>query len=274
MHTGGRPSYGFQIGEGRKLEINELTAPAVRKIFEMYLAGMGYSKIIEWLEEHGYKTQDGNSFSKTAINSILHNEKYCGVYVYDKALPKDEEGRRNSHKYKDNYLRIEDGCPAIISKEDFNAAQEKMKNNARKLKGYHAKRYYPLNGRMYLSGSNTRFTGAVNHSKNKVYYKYRCTENGYKSIDASILEESVFCALRELLFADENEENVLTALNQVYSGVYGRASINFYAFNSNENKGIACGLNNLQKIKDGKPLGGKSRAEDDFDDEDDDDFLD
>ena len=59
---------------------------------------------------------------------------------------------------------------------------------------------------------------------------------------------------------------------EVYSGVYGRASINFYAFNSNGNKGIACGLNNLQKIRDGESLGGKSRAEDDFADLDDD-FL-
>ena len=61
--------------------------------------------------------------------------------------------------------------------------------------------------------------------------------------------------------------------SEVYSGVYGRASINFYAFNSNGNKGIACGLNTRQKIKDGEPLGGKSRAEDDFDTEEDDDFL-
>lgn len=61
--------------------------------------------------------------------------------------------------------------------------------------------------------------------------------------------------------------------SEVYSGVYGRASINFYAFNSNGNKGIACGLNNLQKIRDGEPLGGKSRAEDDFATETDEDFL-
>ena len=60
--------------------------------------------------------------------------------------------------------------------------------------------------------------------------------------------------------------------SEVYSGVYGRASINFYAFNSNGNKGIACGLNNLQKISDGEPLGGKTRAEDDFADEEED-FL-
>ena len=63
--------------------------------------------------------------------------------------------------------------------------------------------------------------------------------------------------------------------SELYSGIYGRASINFYAFNANGNKGIACGLNNLQKLRDGEPLGGKSRAEDDFADmdDDDDDFL-
>ena len=61
---------------------------------------------------------------------------------------------------------------------------------------------------------------------------------------------------------------------EVYSGVYARVSINFYAFNSNGNKGIACGLGNIQKVRDGEPLGGKSKAEDDFDQlPDDDDGL-
>ena len=70
------------------------------------------------------------------------------------------------------------------------------------------------------------------------------------------------------------DRNPILERSEVYSGVYGRASINFYAFNSNGNKGIACGLNNLQKIRDGEPLGGKSRAEDDFAEEDEEDFLD
>lgn len=69
------------------------------------------------------------------------------------------------------------------------------------------------------------------------------------------------------------DRNPILERSEVYSGVYGRASINFYAFNSNGNKGIACGLNNLQKIRDGEPLGSKSRAEDDFAEEDEDDFL-
>jgi hypothetical protein len=61
--------------------------------------------------------------------------------------------------------------------------------------------------------------------------------------------------------------------SEVYSGCYGKVSINFYAFNVNGNRGIAAGLGNVQKLRDGEPLGGRSRAEDDFEIEDDDDFM-
>ena len=71
---------------------------------------------------------------------------------------------------------------------------------------------------------------------------------------------------------DADRQPVLSR-SEIYSGVYGRASINFYAFNSNGNRGIACGLNNLQKVRDGEPLGGKSSAEDDFATDLDEDFL-
>ena len=69
------------------------------------------------------------------------------------------------------------------------------------------------------------------------------------------------------------DRNPILTRSEVYSGVYGRASISFYAFNSNGNKGIACGLNNLQKMRDGEPLGGKTSAESDFATEEDEDFL-
>ena len=71
---------------------------------------------------------------------------------------------------------------------------------------------------------------------------------------------------------DADRNPVLTR-SDVYSGVYGRASISFYAFNSNGNKGIACGLNNLQLIRAGEPLGGKASAESDFSTDAEEDFL-
>ena len=56
--------------------------------------------------------------------------------------------------------------------------------------------------------------------------------------------------------------------NDVYSGCYARVSINFFAYSAAGNRGIGCGLGNIQKLDDGEPLGGFSRAEDDFDFED------
>jgi hypothetical protein len=64
--------------------------------------------------------------------------------------------------------------------------------------------------------------------------------------------------------------------DDVYSGCYARVSINFYGFNASGNKGIACGLGNIQKVEDGERLGGGSTAEEDFEFDDvdvEDDFL-
>ena len=61
--------------------------------------------------------------------------------------------------------------------------------------------------------------------------------------------------------------------SEVYSGCYGRISVTFYGYNSNGNRGIAAGLGNIQKLKDGEPLGSRSNAAEDFDTVEDDDFL-
>lgn len=62
------------------------------------------------------------------------------------------------------------------------------------------------------------------------------------------------------------DKNVQPILDQteVYSGCYGRISVNFYGYNSNGNRGIAAGLGNIQKLREGEPLGGRSNADEDF----------
>lgn len=75
----------------------------------------------------------------------------------------------------------------------------------------------------------------------------------------------------------DKKVNPILDQDEVYSGCYANVSVNFYAFNTDGNKGIACGLGNIQKVKDGERLGGGSTAEEDFDVEDDDEeeeFLD
>jgi hypothetical protein len=73
---------------------------------------------------------------------------------------------------------------------------------------------------------------------------------------------------------DKNKDKI-TNEEDIKSGDYGYVSINFYPFNTNGNKGIAAGLNNVMKVKDGEALSGRTTAEEDFadvtvDDEDDD----
>lgn len=65
---------------------------------------------------------------------------------------------------------------------------------------------------------------------------------------------------------DVNRDPILDE-TEVYSGCYGRATLNAFAYNRNGNKGISFGLNNIQKRGDGAPLDGRTRAEDDFDDD-------
>ena len=68
---------------------------------------------------------------------------------------------------------------------------------------------------------------------------------------------------------DEDRVEVMSR-DDFYSGCFGRASVNFYAFSVSGNKGIAVGLNNLQKLEDGDRLsGGGSSASDDFGSDDD-----
>ncbi len=71
------------------------------------------------------------------------------------------------------------------------------------------------------------------------------------------------------------DRNVKPILDQseVYSGCYGVISVTFYGYNSNGNRGIAAGLGNIQKLRDGESLGGRANAAEEFESVDDDDFL-
>jgi len=69
-----------------------------------------------------------------------------------------------------------------------------------------------------------------------------------------------------------NPKIPITDEEELYSGCYGRAAINFFAFNVSGNKGIAAGLNNLQKLEEGEPLSGGRTALEDFGDGEFDDY--
>lgn len=64
----------------------------------------------------------------------------------------------------------------------------------------------------------------------------------------------------------KNPQKAITDPEELYPGCYGRASLNFYAYDFKGKKGIGCGLNNLQKLREGDRLDGGKSAFEDFDD--------
>lgn len=214
-HLGGLPPLGYRVNEVGLYEIDENTAPIIRDIFQLYLRGMGYDYIQKLLKQKGYQTANGNDFSKSAINSILKNQKYMGTYVYDRTESKDSEGRRNSHKEKAQYIQIPNGMPAIISEKDFQKAQENMRKNATKQTHRTGKNYYALNGYLHCSICGKAYSGNVNYSNGHKYLQYRksCNCDG-KSVRADHLNDFVFHALQQCIFSPENKEKLLHKIHE------------------------------------------------------------
>lgn len=62
----------------------------------------------------------------------------------------------------------------------------------------------------------------------------------------------------------DQQVNDIVDETEFYAGCYAKASVNAYAYDQKGNRGVAFGLGNLQKVKDGESLGGRTRPEDDF----------
>ena len=220
VHNGGYVPYGFKLGADKHLEIDEIKAPAVRKIFEMYATGLSYKQIIKWLDENDYKTVNNRSFVSSTIKSMLENEKYCGIYYWDKSSAKDYRGKHNSHRKKDNYIQIKDGCPAIVSEEIFNKVQERLRDNKNKIRNHNGKNFYPMNGKIHCEKCGTKLSGKVQYSRtnkdNKPtkQYKTNCDCHNVKTINEMYLDDMIMYALRECIFSPVNTDELLERLNQ------------------------------------------------------------
>lgn len=206
-HNGGIPPLGYDIDKtNNKYITNQNEALAVIKIYNLYLNGYGYGSIAEQLNQDGFKTKIGRCFSKNSIREILLNEKYTGIYVFNKRAP----GKKN-HYYKpeDKIIKIDGGIPQIISKEVFAKAQKKMESNIRGPRMASANEGYLLTGKIFCGKCNSSYTGAGYRGgrNGKKYYIYQCTNKkdklcDNKAIRKDLIETFVISQLKANIFND------------------------------------------------------------------------
>lgn len=218
MHTGGKPPLGYDVDPStKKYIINEEEAKSVRLIFELYAKGLGYTHIVDELNSLGYKTKIGNPFGTNSIAEILRNEKYTGLYVFNKT-PKKINGKRNSHvsKPEEEIIRVKDGMPRIVSDETYNKVQERLQNNKRNASNK-AKECYILSGKIKCGLCGSAMVGHTSKCGRgkKKYSTYRCGRR-YKYKDCSLkplnrdfIEEIVINKLKQHIF-NPNSMEILT----------------------------------------------------------------
>lgn len=190
--VGGTRPLGYGVDrDTKRYTLDPQTAPIVRQIFERYAKGETETEIITWLNEQGIRTTKKKPFSKSSLATLLHNEKYIGIYTYKDAV------------------RVEDGIPAIIDKDLFERVQELMKVNRRAPSHTWTHQDYILTDKLFCGKCGEPMVGESGYSKTGAKYSYySCMGHRKKKncdkrpVRQDWIEKRVLDAVRNLL-ADE-----------------------------------------------------------------------
>lgn len=203
VFLGGIPPLGYDIVEGQYV-INENEAEWIRTIFDMYADGKSQNQILDNLKKARARGKRGRPLGKNSLSSILSNERYIGVYTWNKRRVKTL-GKWAGGKPNPNVVRIEDAVPRIIDQETWDRAQ------ARRIAGKHGKnrakkRDYLLSGLIECEVCGGTFVGRTT-TNSKGYEsssyvcgnKYRTRTCDAKNLNAVELETFVVANLKDYL---------------------------------------------------------------------------
>ncbi len=157
VFLGGYAPLGYNI-INQQYVINEKEAEVVRRIFDLYVQGYTYNQILEDIKRYGVLGKRGKPISATTLNGLLQNSRYIGRYVWMENITREMHKRVG--KKNEKAVIIEDAIPAIIDKETFFLAQERIKN--RRIRASHnAKREYLLSNKLYCGECGQLMRGST-----------------------------------------------------------------------------------------------------------------
>lgn len=219
-HNGGVPPLGYSVDSEGNYHIHPIEAQWVKKAFEMKAAGRSYFEIANYLNEIGARSKRGDKFTKHSFHDLFKNEKYRGVYVYNRAAAKIA-GKRNNHlnKADDEIIRIDDGMPRIIDDDLWYKVNNMMGDRSMNAR-HKAKRVYLLSGIIYCGECGSPMSGNARRAgRNKTeYVTYDCNRRHRertckaKAINKEYVEELVLKYLIQEFFVEENVRSLAQKL--------------------------------------------------------------
>lgn len=228
LFLGGYPPLGYDVVDAHYV-INEREAQAVRLIFDLYAHGSSYNNIIDELQKTGLKGKRGASIGKNSLNSILQNERYIGIYTWNKHQIKNM-GKWAGGILNPNVIRLENAIPVIIDMDTWERVQKRMKENKSNAKNS-AIHEYLLSGLIVCGECGATYTGRTSTSGKG--YTTRCYACGNKyrnrtckapNINADELEVAVAMYLKDYLQNGDFESMADEILKTYKSGVTDRTA--------------------------------------------------
>lgn len=182
------PPYGYKNEDGLMV-INEDEVEVVRFIFEECLAGKGAYVIAKDLNEKGIPTRRKSEWTPGTLNAILRNEKYKGDVLFQKTFTDSSFIRHINNGEKPQYY-ITEHHEAIISSQDFEAAQAMIDRRAKDMKimqkdGKYQNRY-PFSGKIFCGECGATWKRRTHSDLKGKYHTYACNTHLKKKDNCSM----------------------------------------------------------------------------------------
>ncbi len=170
--------WGYNQKDG-ELTINEEEAKVVRRIFELYISGLGCRGIRKKLTEEGFLTRNATEFAETTIKRMIKNEKYKGTVIFNKQH-KDFNTKKIIHNPSSEWIVHENRIPAIIEPVIWEEANKIMKERSKKASGDNRidqkfgynKSKHPLGGKIICGECGKVYYRSHVKNKDRTKYKY------------------------------------------------------------------------------------------------------
>ena len=225
--NGGYAPFGYKIVD-KHYVIDEQEAEAIRLIFDLYISGHGYKDICIILATKDYTTRNGKPFGKNSLYDIIGNEKYCGTYTFNKSPRKN--GGRNMHAKSrpDDFIRLEDAIPPIVSKDIFQQAQARRRiNKARP--AFKSQVNYLLSGKILCGHCGQAMGGHSVTPRKKMYSYYGCLTKDrvplqncpQKTIRKEDVEEAVLTKIKTEILTPQAFASIADKMRKKYAAQKG-----------------------------------------------------
>ena len=199
--NGGTIPFGYKVVDHR-LTIDEETAPIVRLIFDMCAGGKTAKEIYNYLREKQIRRANGKPIGYTTVLYILGSRTYIGEYNHSGIV-------------------IENGVPAIISKETFDKVQQTIKKHSIAPAAHKEENDYLLTTHLFCGHCGAMMTAYSGTSRTGKTYRYYICNRARKHLcekekaEKEKIEDFVVRKTMELLRSDEVIERLAELLYEL-----------------------------------------------------------